>query len=92
MKSYLDQLYSDKCTESGSRMLMAAIVDRSIRDIAEEECSAYQKVDAATFINTDMCQDICNAIGADHKSIMNMLADLHLRKFTKKYNSIWRVI
>jgi len=91
MKSYLDQLYADKCTKSGVRMLMAAIVDRSIRDIAEKECSAYEKVDAVTFINTNMCKDICNVINADYKNMINMLADMHFRAVAKEYNSIWRV-
>ena len=83
MKSYLDKLHTDKCMESGARMLMTAIVDRAIRDIVEEECSAYEKTDSIIFINTCMFQDICNAIGTDYKSIMNKVADLHLRKFMK---------
>ena len=89
MKIYLDQLYADKCTEIGMRMLMAAIVDRTIRDIVEE-CSGYEKASAVRFIYTDMCRDIFQEIGPDYKSTMNMLTDLHLNKVMKKAISIRR--
>ena len=89
MKSYLDQLYADGRIKSGMRLLMAAIVDRALRDIAgmEPELGGHETATAASFILSEEFRGICLEIGADYGTVKRETADLYCRKAERKFLS-----
>jgi len=86
MKIYLDQVYADERKENGTRLLMAAIVDRAIRDAAGREpiCDAVEAAKAVWFLHSDFCQEICLETNTNYNKVAGMAEKLYTRRIEKE--------
>jgi len=93
MKSYLDQAYADKRMKSGTRLLIAAVVDRALKDAVgiaghnEPPPSVFDTISAMAFLNSEECRDICIEINADYKTLKKEAVATSLHKIESKFTN-----
>jgi hypothetical protein len=86
MKAFLDQAEADERRDSGMRSLMAAVVDRAVRDAAgmEPRCSTTKAAQAIWFIQDELCRLMCEQIDFDYAVLAGNASKLYRRRLERE--------
>ena len=86
MKEHLEHLHAEAIRSGGKRLLMAAVVDRAVRDIAgyEPPCDDSEAARAMAFVLGNGCREICIELGADYGAVLKNARALYRRRLLRE--------